>query len=513
MKLKVFPKFDCKKITFSSQDEVHQLVKEMHDNITNNLPLDHNKGILSKFHISLIDDNVITSGRVGYFTDDAITEISRRRNITPSRKPSLHEAKELLRWMLDERFTTESDDLELEEGFGESGGEEQLKFVSEDEATELASKLYNDIRKRIMLDHRSEILSKFHRSLIAQEIIDPLRKKLHPSILRRPQLSSGKELLLWMLAKKLTREQYENGIKLAEGFGEVEWPQITDDKVKNYLNHLTLAVSQPDVYRLEDNIRRSIEVMVPLSQKSVTDIYKELEDKMKHWYKNNKGKWLHREKFLKWVKEASGHEHIDLINPLNMTERRERRNSSVQNSSGTEPTKWEHLNEVARKYLLEKRVNFFGASIGLNQLFDQGCKDLNELGNLKESPLIRNEEIQVGKQPSEQHEDSHVDWYVDRTIEIQASESVFNNNSQNVETSNEMEIDQDWKTSNQSSTENHEETEMLGVSEPVLYEENELLEEVDGIAIISGVAGMGKSTLLKSFRHKLKVGNPTKCVL
>ena len=425
--------------------------------ITKNQPLDHSKGILSKFHLSLINDKVIENGR-----------------LAPSSKPQLSEGKQLLRWLLNEKFRTESDELELEEGFGipgdednitfdfegkatelatklrsavenktlkkellkwmveehfttesdelepkKSDGEEKptfrptgkvatlattlhdaiakgmnkppgkgnplekellrwmlkekfpIKFDSEEQAEELAKKLHEDIINRIKLEHRSvshppsEILSKFHKSLLAQEIIDPSRNKLHPEILCRPMLSEGKDYLLWMLAKTLTSDEYGKEIQLATGFGEVEWPQITDDTVEEYLNHLTLAVNQPDENGLVGYIKKNIQLMVPLSQKSVDEIFYELEEKIKYWYKQKKqtkGKWLEKKDFLEWVKEASDQNCLDLINPLKKEERTKRKAGLSQNSSGTESTNWEHLNEVAQTYLLEKRVVFFRSS-------------------------------------------------------------------------------------------------------------------------------------------------------
>ena len=98
--------------------------------------------------------------------------------------------------------------------------------------------------------------------------------------------------------------------------GFSDWPQITDDEVKRYLKLLTLAVSQPDEVDLVDHIKHNIELLVPFSQYSVDNIFGALEDKLKHWYKNNKGTWLNREHFLEWVKKASGQRDLPLINPL-----------------------------------------------------------------------------------------------------------------------------------------------------------------------------------------------------
>ena len=247
-----------------------------------------------------------------------------------------------------------------------------IKFNSEEEAKELATKLHHDITNGIRLDHRrSEILSKFHQSLVAQEFFNRSRKNLHPSILRRPKLKNGKELLWWALAKTLTSEQYDQAIQLADGFGEVEWPQITDDKVKEYLNHLTLAVNQPDEEGLIDYIKRSIELMAPLSQKSVDDIFFVLQDRMKRWYKHDKEKWLNKDIFLEWVKKGTDEKDFGLINPLEKDERKNRaRIIQLENNEiETEPTKWNDLNKVAQKYLLKKEVVFFGVHMELNQLF------------------------------------------------------------------------------------------------------------------------------------------------
>ena len=129
-------------------------------------------------------------------------------------------------------------------------------------------------------------------------------------------------------------------------------------------------------------------------------------------------------------------------------------------------------------------------------IFGQDCDELNQLDDLRHSPLLRNEVVKVGNRKLEQQDsnqvgkgrdsnsnesfDQLVHWYVKRTIETRKQESEVTQYTEN---------------------------------EQVRYREYDLLKADIEAAIISGVAGMGKSTLLTSLKLQLKDADENVCVL
>ena len=129
-------------------------------------------------------------------------------------------------------------------------------------------------------------------------------------------------------------------------------------------------------------------------------------------------------------------------------------------------------------------------------IFGQDCDELNQLDDLRHSPLLRNEVVKVGNRKLEQQHsnqvgkgrdsnsnesfDQLVHWYVKRTIETRKQESEVTQYTEN---------------------------------EQVRYREYDLLKADIEAAIISGVAGMGKSTLLTSLKLQLKDADENVCVL
>ena len=220
--------------------------------------------------------------------------------------------------------------------------------------------------------------------------------------------------------------------------------------VEEFFENFILASSQPEGNELERYLRKDVEKLTPLSDRSVETIYLSLVFKMSNFHEII-GQWLHSEEAMNWV-ETYAKQPVSLINPL------------INYSSKIE---FSDLNTKAQNYLLSQEISFQGAKMNLLSLLDPRLAH----------EVVTSEIIQLLKRN-------------ENALKIGSATSTMDLN-QYVPRNLLMKLDNSYKLCN----------------------ELEFLAAADGVDIVTAGAGMGKSTLLKYLETKLKQEDGTRWVL
>ena len=290
-----------------------------------------------------------------------------------------------------------------------------------------------------------------------------------------------------------------------------EWPQPASvDELKEYFKILTLAVHQPDEKELRVSNEQDIPLLVPFARKECTNIYPLLEDKVTEWYTNRNGGWLTKEIVLNWLGESS-QQDLPLVNPLI---------NPFSKIQLTRQIQFPDLKLDTQKYLLEQEIDFQGTKIQLKHV----------LGSVKAEEVMDSKMINLLTQNKEKTVKIGKKWvdsngfdaagYIPRTICWPTLRSNFDQEAGGVAdklkvfqterefqqcTGNAVLIEGAMNTVLEFKGSSDAIYRYIDETRPAQFAEEELLDKVKGVAVISDTAGMGKSTILTHLCYILKM--------
>jgi ankyrin repeat protein/energy-coupling factor transporter ATP-binding protein EcfA2 len=250
-------------------------------------------------------------------------------------------------------------------------------------------------------------------------------------------------------------------LKVFKRFGEqpkgqtaiVEPPQWPKNYLQDFFNHFTLAVNQPNEDQLVTFTKQRLHALLPFYKGKFSDFYLKLESQVVAWYTDKNGIWLTKDQAAKWVSKAAGQDFLGdeekYYIPRTILWPRLRPESDVRNQTVCVCSKHQEFEESTGNAIL---VN---EKTGVVLQFKGSLDAINEV--------------------------------VER-------DNLLNSKPKHCAMEAESKSDEDKNGPNR-------------------FSEEDLLEEVRGVAIISDAAGMGKSTILTHFCRLLNLKKPSTWVL
>ena len=313
-----------------------------------------------------------------------------------------------------------------------------------------------------------------------------------------------------------------------------------ENNLHDFFKHFTLALIQPNEEQLATFTKQRFHALVPFYNGSFSDFYLELESQVTAWYKEKNGIWLTKAKAMQWVSEAS-QQDFSLINPL------KNKSSSLCDKIDEKRKNidWDDLNETARDHIRNLPVYFQGEDMHLKDLVDQEAE--RQVMNKTLKFLWQNEtKIRIGQAVVDSvgyDEKSYIPRTIlwprlrpdndrhNQTVSVFKTQEEFAESKENAILVNQetctvlrfkgsldaidevVERDSILFSKRKHCTMRVESKSDEGKNGPNRFSEEDLLEVVRGVAIISDTAGMGKSTILAHFCHLLKRKKPSTWVL
>jgi Ankyrin repeats (3 copies) len=231
-----------------------------------------------------------------------------------------------------------------------------------------------------------------------------------------------------------------------------------------FLQHLSLAANQPNADELRAFTRQNFHSLVPFSNENFHDIYSKLYRKVEDWHgQMGEVTWLSKEDAMKWISDATGQEfpgyHEKNYIPRTIL--------------------WPRLRSEYDRH--KRTVTVFKTK----EEEKEREKKKKEFDESAEDAVLVNEETGIVLQ---------FKGSLDAVNKVVARDKPLNSRQKHYALGVESNSDKDKHG-------------------PKPFSEEDLLEKVRGVAIISDTAGMGKSTILTHFCHLLNIKKSSTWVL